>query len=341
MLYIAILLSTLLVIFMASQLFTNALEHWGHQAGISAGAAGSILAAVATALPETIVPIIALVAGTSHPSTNQAISTGAILGAPFMLSTLSIFLMALFAGRKRGIRGHINPERTGFIRDLHFFIFAFILAIAAMYFPMQPHYWRTSISLTLVALYIIYVVQTFNASSHLVNHGHGVMADEPLLFSRLLNSCKLRLNDKIAIRLQLLSGLLLLLFAAKGFIYGVENLSSLFHVSTLLLALFITPLATELPEKINSIIWIQKKKDTLAVGNITGAMVFQGALLPALGVHLTTWQPHEELLLVMCSTLVAAIWLRYSISQKEGLSIAAILINGLLYFLVIALLAAL
>ena len=32
-------------------------------------------------------------------------------------------------------------------------------------------------------------------------------------------------------------------------------------------------IATELPENVNSVLWIRRRKDTLAMGNITGAMV--------------------------------------------------------------------
>ena len=49
----------------------------------------------------------------------------------------------------------------------------------------------------------------------------------------------------------------------------------------------------------NSILWIRKGKDTLAIANITGAMVFQGLLLPVMGIALTDWQlPWEKQLAV-------------------------------------------
>jgi len=40
---------------------------------------------------------------------------------------------------------------------------------------------------------------------------------------------------------------------------------------------------------VNSFLWLRRGKDTLAFANITGAMVFQGTLLPALGILLTPW----------------------------------------------------
>ena len=55
------------------------------------------------------------------------------------------------------------------------------------------------------------------------------------------------------------------------------------------LSLIITPIATELPEKINSVIWVGQGKDTLALGNITGAMVFQSCFPVVFGMLFTEW----------------------------------------------------
>ena len=56
------------------------------------------------------------------------------------------------------------------------------------------------------------------------------------------------------------------------------------------LALIIAPIATELPEKFNSVLWVRNGKDTLAMGNITGAMVFQSTIPIAVGLTLTDWE---------------------------------------------------
>ncbi|MDR3478322.1 MAG: sodium:calcium antiporter [Gammaproteobacteria bacterium] len=325
------LIFMLIVILIASQFFTNALEHFGHKIGVSAGVTGSIFAAVATALPETTVPIIAIVAGTADKVANQEISVGAILGAPLMLSTLSTVLMALFAIKKRGLGGRINPENVGFKRDMHFFLIAFFFAAIAMYVPLEPKYFRAVISVILVCLYITYLFLTCRASGQLVEEGHGVVPDEPIYLTRI------GLKDTMgSIMLQLLLALVLLLYGAKGFITNVETLSHQLHISALLLSLLIIPIATELPEKINSITWIQKNKDTLGFGNITGAMVFQGTLLPAIGIMLTPWAPSKEVVTGIIVTFLAALWLRVNAS-KNGLTIKALLVNGGLYLLYLCL----
>ena len=106
-------------------------------------------------------------------------------------------------------------------------------------------------------------------------------------------------------------------------------------ISALLLSLLIIPIATELPEKVNSILWIRKGKDTLAFGNITGAMVFQGTLLPAIGIMLTPWHAGTDkagviIVTAIAITLVAAIWLRYLIA-KGGIRVWHLAINFALY----------
>ncbi len=325
--YFLTLFVMLIVILLASELFTNALEHLGEKLKISEGVTGSLFAAVGTALPETMVPLLALLAGTANVNINEEIGVGAILGAPLMLSTLSTSLMALSVLRRRGFAGHIRPERTGFIRDLNFFLFAFVLAAVAMYIPQQERYIRAALGIALVLTYFIYIMLTLRASAHLVQDGHATEAGTKMYIARLGLPTNL-----ITILLQLAMGLALLVYGAEGFISGVEGAAHLLGISALLLSLLIIPIATELPEKINSILWIRRGKDTLAFGNITGAMVFQGTLLPAIGIMLTPWQPRIEVLSGVLITTLAATWLRIN-SQKhgKGLPIWALLINGVLY----------
>src|SRR6186713_2948459 len=85
----------LIVILIAAELFTNGIEWFGHRLNLAEGAVGSVLAAVATAMPETLIPVIAILGPVlfgGDPETSHAIGTGAILGAPFMLSTLAMFV---------------------------------------------------------------------------------------------------------------------------------------------------------------------------------------------------------------------------------------------------------
>ncbi|VEB37589.1 Ca2+/Na+ antiporter [Legionella cherrii] len=319
------LLVMLVLILISAQLFSNALEYFGEKINISTGVTGSIFAAISTALPETTVPLLAIIAGTPDRQINEEISVGAILGAPLMLSTLSTFIMAFSVIKKRGIKGYIAPEVSGFKRDLNFFLVAFTFGALAMFLPLEPNYIRILFSVTLISLYFIYLLLTFSASKALVKDGHAVITNEPLI----LNQLGLKTN-LTTILIQLLFGLILLVFSAKGFIEGVHEVADSIGVPVLLLSLLIIPIATELPEKVNSVIWVRKGQDTLGFGNISGAMVFQGTLLPALGILLTPWQPSRIVLTGILITYLATAWLRFNISA-HGIKVSALLLNGILY----------
>src|SRR6185437_13900708 len=110
-----ILLVSFVVILAGAELFTNGIEWFGHKLGLAEGAVGSVLAAVGTALPETMIPIIAILfatgGGAGESSTAHAIGIGAILGAPFMLSTLAMFVtgVAVLIVARRRAAGDVMP----------------------------------------------------------------------------------------------------------------------------------------------------------------------------------------------------------------------------------------
>lgn len=315
----------LVVILIAAEVFTNALEHLGEKLGISEGVTGSIFAAVGTALPETSVPLLALLAGTSSQQTNEEIGVGAILGAPLMLATLSISLLSFAVLKRRGVQGHFHPERTGLKRDFDFFIAAFACATIALFIPHTQVAVRYAMGFGMVMIYFIYIMLTIRASKGLVEEGHATEAESDMFL------CRLGLPNKMpVIMIQLILGLGLLVAGAKGFIMGVEEAAAILGISALVLSLLIIPIATELPEKVNSILWIRKGKDTLAFGNITGALVFQGTLLPAIGIMLTPWEPRPEVLSGVIITLVGAIWLRF-MASKGQLKVWHVWVNGVLY----------
>ena len=320
-----ILFISLVVILVGAETFTNALEHFGERLHISEGVTGSVFAAVGTALPEAMIPVVAVLAASGDLSVRHDVGVGAILGAPLMLSTITFFLMGAFAAQRRGWTQALRPEPTGVHRDLSWFLFAFALATFAIFVPSEWQWARVSLALVLILSYFVYLLLTIRASEKLVEQGHGTEADHPLFLSRL------RIPENLAtILLQLLIGFGLIVGGAKGFVYGVEHLAAWLGLSTLALSLLIVPVATELPEKVNSIIWVRRGRDTLAFGNITGAMVFQGSLLPALGVLLTPWVPRKEALWGIGLTFLAAGYLKLRL-RSHALRPYHLIFNGLCY----------
>ncbi|MGA8261586.1 MAG: hypothetical protein WB783_15350 [Arenicellales bacterium] len=327
------LIAALAIIICAAEIFTNALEHLGSRLHISEGVTGSLFAAVGTAMPESIIPLLALLAGTSDPRVNEEIGVGAILGAPLMLSTLTFGVMAASVLGRRGVTGHMTPEKSGLDRDLDFFLMAFALATAALFIPHHAASVRVSLAVALGLVYFIYVLLTVRASAALVDSGHGTETDRPLFAGWLgLGGNLVSTSGQLAV------GLALLIIGAEIFIHSVKQVAELAGVSTLLLSLLIVPVATEMPEKVNSILWARRGRDTLAFGNITGAMVFQGTLLPAVGILLTPWEPRREVFVGILLAYAAALWLR--LLRSRQLAVWHLFVNAALYVLYLVLMLA-
>ena len=89
---------------------------------------------------------------------------------------------------------------------------------------------------------------------------------------------------------QLVLGLAAIVGGAHLFVEELIHVAEDIGVEPLVLSLVLAPLATELPEKANSFFWVKDGKDSLALGNITGAMVFQSTIPIAVGLALTDWE---------------------------------------------------
>jgi cation:H+ antiporter len=330
MVYIFQLIIGLVFILLTAMLFCNALEHLGERLGLSEGVTGAIFIAVGTALPEAIIPLLALFfAPSGQAEASTEVGIGAIMGPPLMLSTLSVALMAFAVWSKRGFNGIIAPEARGLRRDLQFFSCGYFLAIglAISHNFYKNHGLDLAVVLILLLSYFFYVLLTIRASVALVADGYGTTAEEELYLQRFL---RLPANH-LSILIQAMLGFIGLIYFAQIFIQGITGGAHLLHLPVFLLALVLIPLATELPEKINSILWVRRGKDTLAMSNITGAMVFQGLLLPSMGILMTEWQLSIEKSVSCITTFIAVGWLYYHSSSHNPYRIKHFVINAALY----------
>src|SRR3954463_13814883 len=117
---LVLLVGAFFVILMGAELFTNGIEWFGRKLQLAEGAVGSVLAAVGTALPETMIPIIAILSG-SGSQASHGIGVGAILGAPFMLATLAMFVTGaavLVVARGRGTRDRMLVDTRVLAHDM-------------------------------------------------------------------------------------------------------------------------------------------------------------------------------------------------------------------------------
>jgi len=286
-----LLVASLGIILLSAEVFTNGIEWLGKKLNLSEGAVGSLLAAVGTALPETMIPVIAILFGTGDMA--DEVGIGAILGAPFMLSTLALAITG-FAAMVWKVKG--KPRESMFIdrqvmsRDLKFFLLVYTVAVVAGIFSDG---YKPFVALFLIIAYLYYVYKTLGCE------GGRCEALAPLYLAR-------RHPDPgiPVVFFQVIIALIGIVLGAHLFVIEIEMLASMWGVPAFILSLIIAPIATELPEKFNSVIWVRQGKDTLALGNITGAMVFQISVIPALGILLTPWKLSQ--LGIICAILAIA-----------------------------------
>ena len=275
---VLILVIALIVILIGAELFTNGIEWVGRKLDLAEGAVGSVLAAVGTALPETMIPIIAILfAGGGEAS--HAVGIGAILGAPFMLSTLAMFVTGIGVLAFRGRRATAEDMRIDtptLLHDVRYFAIAYAIAVGAAFLPLEPVWLKWIVAVGLVAIYAWYVKGHFAADAEVDPEDLA-----PLRFHRLDAGAHRADPQTPRLRIvyvQVAVALGCIVVGAFFFVDGVQQVAAVLGVDELLLALVVAPIATELPEKFNSLIWVRQNKDTLAMGNITGAMVFQSTI---------------------------------------------------------------
>jgi cation:H+ antiporter len=315
----------LVAILLGAAFFTNAIEILGGRLGMRQGAVGSLLAAVGTALPESMIAIVAILEPvlTSKASEEGAlIGIGAILGAPFMLATLAMFVVgvsALFFRRRRdqGTRLRVDVATVG--RDVGFFLIFFAVA-AGVGLVELPLYIKVVVALVLAFGYGLYARRTLFSGEHL--------EEVP---ERLLLLPRRQKPPLFAVVFQALASLGIIIAGAHFFVDAVEHTARGLGLPAGLIALILAPLATELPEKFNSIFWIREGKDTLALGNVTGAMIFQSTVPVAFGVLFTPWNlaPLDFFAVVLGLASGGFVYLSLRLSGK--LRAGRLMLGGLFY----------
>jgi cation:H+ antiporter len=355
---VVLLVAALAIILLGAELFTNGIEWFGHRLNLAEGAVGSVLAGIATALPETLIPVIAILgpvlSGRSAPQSAE-IGVGAILGAPFMLATLAMFvtgtaILAFSRGGRRPVEVSANPRVMA--RDLAFFVGAYGAVVATAFLPESLRASRWLVAGGLLITYAAYVRAHFSdeasgadaatlnrlhatrlhrwwdaAQIELIPHSHPPGAEAG-------GAPRLRV-----IVVQVVVALGLIVLGAQVFVGAVEDLASVARIDPRILALIIAPVATELPEQMNSVLWVRSGKDTLAMGNITGAMVFQSCLPTILGIGFTEWTfgPQTAIAFASAGAAFVSIAAIFGLMLRRGrLSAWSLLIGGPIYLAYVA-----
>lgn len=317
--HFTIALISLIAIVLSCILFTNAIEFLGNKLKLGNNATGSILAVIGTGLPEFIVPIVAIF-GAKFTGMKidiaSDIALGAILGSPFMLSTLALFLLFFVLIKQK--RKQVYLDIKFVIRDCKYFILAYLIAFAFTFNFLNN--FKIIACAILVLLYAVFVYRTILKSRYTCIECE---------CERIYFNFK---NENFALFVQLSISLLVLILSSHFFVNEIKYFSNNFGIAPSILALLITPFATELPECINSVIWLKQGKDELALANILGAIVFQTTLLFGIGIILTPWVLNQNLLIISLITIVGASLFLLSVLRNKKIDIVNLFVCGILYF---------
>jgi cation:H+ antiporter len=320
---IFVLILSAVLIYFSCELFVNAIEWFGRKTNISRNAVGTILAAFGTALPESVVTFVAVVFG-KNPGQKE-IGIGAALGGPLVLSTLAyavvgFSIMAFRKQREMGSKIDLSDQKLG--RDQLWFLIIFFFKVGLGFVLFNGKSW---LGLLFIAAYAIYCYIEMSAKAEVEAESL-----EPLRFRP-----KQKNPEFYWVLFQTMLSLGLIFMGSQIFVNRLEAISKLFGVPAHIIALFLSPIATELPEVLNAVIWVRQGKERLALGNISGAMMIQATIPTAFGLLFTPWLFDSYLFMGAISTVLSILFLWTCLHNKR-FSAKKLLIASVFYGVFIA-----
>jgi cation:H+ antiporter len=230
---VALLLSAGFV-YWACEYFVNGVEWFGRKAGISQTAVGTVLAAFGTALPESVVTFVAVVFGRNEAA--KDIGVGAALGGPLVLATVAypVVGMMLLITRTGLANRPIDVNRDRLCRDQTWFLllFACKIALGFMVFTLKP-----LLGWLFLAAYALY---TWSEMRQEADGPEGEL--EPLKFQP-----KAAVPGWTTTTAQTVLAVGVIFVASHVFVGQLETVATWLGISSTVVALLFSPVATELP----------------------------------------------------------------------------------------------
>jgi len=319
---ILLLLASAAVIYFSCELFVNGVEWLGRRLGVGQTATGTILAAFGTALPESVVTLVAVACG--HSPAEKDIGIGAALGGPLALSTLAygVVGLTLLGSKSLHVRKKIavDANYARLSADQAYFIAIFLIKFILGFASFTGKHWLCFVFL---AAYALYVWKELHTDDDL----HNCEELEPLKFRPQDSEPSLFWAG-----LQTGVALLVVFAASRLFVSQLDAIGPALGVAPQLVALLLSPVATEMPETMNAIIWVRQGKERLALANISGAMMIQATIPTAFGLFYTPWLFDRSLVLAGCVTIIATalLFLMFRGGEVNGKQLSR---SSLLYLL--------
>jgi cation:H+ antiporter len=307
-----------IAIYLACEYFVNSIEWCGHHLNMGATAVGTVLAAFGTALPECAVTFTAVVFGNTPQA--KDIGVGAAMGGPLVLATIAYAVVgfALWKNHQKLQRNNhdviVDYQRLGRDQLTFFAIFIIKVALGLFAFSIKP-----LLGILFLVAYGAYVWRE-------------IAIEETNSEEEELEPLKLRPNNATLgwATLQALTAITVIAIASHTFVAQLEFIGVAFGLSPHLVALLLSPVATELPEIMNALIWVRQGKENLALANISGAMMIQATIPSALGLFFTPWLFDRALISsgVVTALAIFILWHFFKSSRVDSRKLTLI---GLLY----------
>ncbi|MCX5281688.1 sodium:calcium antiporter [Streptomyces sp. NBC_00198] len=314
MIHFVLLIVCAVAIYLSCEWFVNAVEWLGERLNVGKMAVGTILAAFGTALPESVVTLVAVTTGATDEA--KDIGVGAAMGGPLALSTIAYGVtgaMLMLKRRRERIAagpgatpaGARNKEALGsaadmkrLAKDQKWFlpIFAVKVALGLVAFAFKP-----VLGLLFFAAYAVYFWREIRGGDDDEDEGPDL---EPLKFQPKAAS-----PSTWAVAAQTALTLVVIFFASQLFVKQLDAIGPMLGLSAAVTALLLSPVATELPEIMNAVIWVRQGKTQLALANISGAMMIQATVPSGLGLLFTRWDFDAALLWSGLITMAAIVYL--------------------------------
>jgi cation:H+ antiporter len=317
---LALFLGAAVAIYLACEYFVNGIEWFGRKLKLGATATGTVLAAFGTALPESAVTFVAVVFGKTPEA--RDIGVGAALGGPLVLATIAYAVVgiSLWSCRRNLARADqvLRVDSRRLARDQSWFLAIFIVkcGLGLVAFAIKP--W---LGVVFLAAYAAYVWREMRD-------------DDTAPEDEELEPLKFRPRDEDPsmawVAFQSVLALTVIAIASRVFVGQLEAIGEALHLSPHLVALVLSPVATELPETVNAVIWVRQGKERLALANISGAMMIQATIPSSLALFATPWLFDVPLMAAGVVTMIAviALWVMF---RRGAVNARWLVPVGLLY----------
>lgn len=296
------------IIYFSCETFVNGVEWLGSKLNLTQTATGTILAAFGTALPESVVTLVAVAFGTTPAA--KEVGVGAAIGGPLALSTVAYAVVgfALLAAAKRlgqARSRQVDVNTRQLRRDQLWFLAIFVVKIGLGLAVFQ---FKPLLGIAFLAAYAVYCWRELTAD------GDGAAHEElePLMLRPRSP------NPAMGwVVLQTVGALVVIFAASHLFVTQIEAVGPWLGLSPQLSAVLFSPIATELPEIMNAMIWVRQGKERLALANISGAMMIQATIPTAFGLFFTPWHLASPSVLAAVITALAIVFLQFVFRAQQ------------------------